>query len=128
MTATEKRVLLILIAALLLGSGMLVVRRERAARLAASAPVLMTQELDEPALRAGERSRAAVGLVNVNAASGYELEALPGIGPVIAGRIIAYRDKHGPFRRVEQLLRVSGIGPKRLEAIVEYVTLGEANE
>lgn len=50
------------------------------------------------------------GIVAVNRATISELETLPGVGPVLAGRIVAHRDEHGPFERVEDLLDVSGIG------------------
>ena len=55
--------------------------------------------------------------LDLNKATREDLEALPGIGPVLAGRILAYREAHGPFRRVEELEQVSGIGPKKLELI-----------
>ena len=50
------------------------------------------------------------GLVAVNTATASELEVLPGVGPVLAGRIVAHRDDHGGFETVEDLLDVSGIG------------------
>lgn len=59
--------------------------------------------------------------VNINAATAQELEALPGIGPVLAGRIIAYRARHGPFRRLEDLLQVQGIGPGLLRRLRDAV-------
>ncbi len=62
--------------------------------------------------------------IDVNKATREDLEALPGIGPVLAGRIIAYRQTHGPFRRIEDLQKVSGIGPKNLEQMRPYLTLG----
>jgi competence protein ComEA len=62
------------------------------------------------------------GLVNVNTATLDELDTLPGIGPVLAERIIAERAKR-PFARVDELRRVSGIGPKKLEAIRALVTV-----
>ena len=52
------------------------------------------------------------GTVNLNGATAADLEALPGIGPVLAQRIIDYREQHGPFRSVGDLQKVSGIGPK----------------
>ena len=56
-------------------------------------------------------------VVNVNSASLEELQRLPGIGPVLARRIVETRSTHGPFRKVEDLLRVSGIGPATLERL-----------
>lgn len=61
--------------------------------------------------------------VSINRASARELEALPGIGPVLASRIVAYRNAHGPFRSVDDLINVSGIGPKLLEQLRPHVRL-----
>lgn len=63
-------------------------------------------------------------LLNVNTASFAELQTLPGIGPVIAQRIIDWRTKN-PFQKVEDLLQVSGIGPARLAAIRNLVTVSD---
>lgn len=65
----------------------------------------------------------AGGLVNVNSAMATELEELPGIGEVIAQRIIDYRTENGPFATVDELLDVSGIGDAILESIRELVTV-----
>jgi competence protein ComEA len=65
----------------------------------------------------------AGGLVNVNSAIATELEELPGIGEVIAQRIIDYRTENGPFATVDELLEVSGIGDAILESIRELVTV-----
>lgn len=64
-------------------------------------------------------------LINVNTATQAELEALPGIGPVIAQEIIKYRETVGPFKSVEELLKVRGIGPARLAAIRNLVTVSD---
>jgi competence protein ComEA len=68
-------------------------------------------------------SGAAGGLVNINTASATELEALPGIGEVLAATIVAYREEHGPFASVDQLEDVSGIGPSTLEEIRDLVAV-----
>jgi competence protein ComEA len=62
-------------------------------------------------------------LVNINTASATELETLSGIGEVLAGTIVEYRDQNGPFVSVDDLLDVSGIGPATLEEIREQVTV-----
>lgn len=59
--------------------------------------------------------------IDLNAATSDELQQLPGIGPVIAARILEYRKKSGPFRRVEDLVAVRGISQKRLAKIRPYV-------
>jgi competence ComEA-like helix-hairpin-helix protein len=65
-----------------------------------------------------QKPKLAGGLINVNTATAAELEALPGIGPVLARRIVEGR----PYRSVDDLGRVTGIGPKRLEEIRPLVT------
>ena len=63
-------------------------------------------------------------LVDVNRATSRELETLPGIGPALAGRIVASREEEGPFRRVEDLERVRGIGPATVERLRPLVRAG----
>ncbi|MFN2250540.1 MAG: helix-hairpin-helix domain-containing protein [Anaerolineae bacterium] len=66
----------------------------------------------------------AVGaVVNVNTATAAELEALPGIGPALAGRIVAHRQANGPFETTDDLLQVSGIGEKTLERFRDRVAV-----
>ena len=62
--------------------------------------------------------------LDINQGDSEALQALPGIGEVLAGRIIAYRDENGPFSSPDQLMSVEGIGEKRLEAILDYITIG----
>ncbi|MFH1776385.1 MAG: helix-hairpin-helix domain-containing protein [Candidatus Omnitrophota bacterium] len=60
-------------------------------------------------------------LVNINTASAQRLELLPGIGPVIAKRIIEYRTKNGRFKNKTELTRVKGIGTKKFKAVEGYI-------
>ncbi len=66
---------------------------------------------------------APAGLVNLNTATADQLDALPGVGPVMAQRIIAYRTDHGPFTAVSQLQQVSGIGDARYADLSPLVTV-----
>lgn len=66
---------------------------------------------------------AELSLVNLNTASAQELTQLPGIGEELARRIVEYRERHGAFASVEELLEVSGIGEGKLAAIVNRVSV-----
>lgn len=61
--------------------------------------------------------------VELNSASAADLERLPGLGPELARRIVAHREEHGPFRRLEDLTAVKGIGPKKLDRLAAYLTV-----
>jgi competence protein ComEA len=61
--------------------------------------------------------------VNINTASETDLETLDGVGPVTAAAIIQYRTQHGPFRSIEDLVDVSGIGPATLEQLRPFITV-----
>jgi competence protein ComEA len=63
------------------------------------------------AAQVGSGAASAPGKLNINQASSTQLEELPGIGPVIAGKIISHRESNGPFRQVTEIQNVSGIGP-----------------
>lgn len=65
----------------------------------------------------------AGGLININSADATELEELSGIGEVLAAAIVSYREEHGPFASVEDLMDVSGIGPATLEEIRDHVSV-----
>lgn len=62
-------------------------------------------------------------LLNLNAVTSDQLETLPGIGPVLAERILVHRKNHGLFRNIEDIMNVPGIGEKRFESIKEYITV-----
>lgn len=63
--------------------------------------------------------------ININTATLEELDSLPGIGPVIAQKIIDYRQEHGPYQSIEAIMDVSGIGPATFDRIKELITVSE---
>lgn len=65
----------------------------------------------------------ADGKLDLNAATAAEFEELPGVGPVLAERIIDWREQHGPFVEVGQLREVAGIGEKTFQSLSELVTV-----
>ena len=66
--------------------------------------------------------------VNINTATLDELDKLPGIGPVIAQRILDYREEHGRFETIYDIANVSGIGAKKLSALLDLITVEDENE
>jgi competence protein ComEA len=105
-------------------SGALLEALNLAAPLTDGTQILVPREGQEGVAPAPVTGGAvAGGLVNVNSAIATELEELPGIGEVIAQRIIDYRTENGPFATVDELLDVSGIGDAILESIRELVTV-----
>ena len=68
-------------------------------------------------------SANANGLININTASESILDTLPGIGSVLASRIVAYRQENGPFHKTTDLALVEGIGTEKLLAILDLITV-----
>jgi len=73
-----------------------------------------------PAASAGGAA-AAAGPLDLNTASETDLDALPGVGPATAAAIVSYREHHGAFTSIDQLLDVRGIGPAKLDQIAPLV-------
>jgi competence protein ComEA len=63
--------------------------------------------------------------IDINRATATELTAIPGVGKVLAQRIVEFREQNGPFRRVEDLLKIKGIGEKSFQKIRAYVKVSE---
>jgi comEA protein len=78
-----------------------------------------------PGSKGDIQPKAPGRVIDPNRSSQEDLETLPGIGPVLAQRIIDYRRAHGPFKKIADLRKVSGIGPKKLEKIKPYLTINE---
>lgn len=71
----------------------------------------------------GKKPEPAEGSISLNASSGEQLQALPGVGPSTAAKIVEYRTEHGGFTSIDELLAVKGIGPKKLEAMRRFLKL-----
>lgn len=65
--------------------------------------------------------------VNINTATSAELQQVPGIGPATADKILQMRKSYGAFKSVDDLLAIRGLGPKRLEKMRKYLTVGKAS-
>ncbi|HSB68124.1 MAG TPA: helix-hairpin-helix domain-containing protein [Candidatus Methylomirabilis sp.] len=76
------------------------------------------------AIAAGQQPTPPAAL-DLNAVDVQALQTLPGVGPVLAERIVAYRRVHGPFRAAEELLQVPGVGPQRWGRLRGLVRVGE---
>lgn len=64
------------------------------------------------------------GLININTATAAQLETLPRIGPAMAQRIVEYREANGPFKTIEELQNVPGIGPATFNGLKDLITVG----
>ncbi len=67
-------------------------------------------------------AKAPAGKININSAGVHELDALPGIGAVVAQRIVSYRQEHGRFQKAEDLMAVKGIGEKLFAKIRPHIS------
>ncbi|KAA3635337.1 MAG: helix-hairpin-helix domain-containing protein [Armatimonadetes bacterium] len=86
-------------------------------RLNLAAPVRDGEQVVVPAVADTASGGTPPTRFDINTADEAAFQALPGIGPVIAERIVTYRDEHGPFETLESLLDVPGIGESKLDAI-----------
>ncbi|MEK6751523.1 MAG: helix-hairpin-helix domain-containing protein [Chloroflexota bacterium] len=71
----------------------------------------------------GQNDNSQNDLININTATKEELDALPGIGPTTAQRIIDYRTANGPFEAIDEIMNVSGIGPATFDEIKDLITV-----
>ena len=91
------------------------------ASLLAAPPHASAQSSTRAAAKAAAPSGA---IVNINTASATDLEALPGIGAKTAARIVEYRQKNGPFKKIEELMNVRGVGEKNFLKLKPQISIG----
>jgi comEA protein len=118
MNRREWTVLLLLTAAFLVGAGITYLRREGLRQQAALSQIAVGQDTAAGPLNDSAAPRSPVDL---NRATPRELDGLPGIGPVLAARIVEYRQRQGRFHSVSELRAVAGIGERRYSALKDVV-------
>ena len=133
-TRLQQRAILFLLVTFTAGCAVLMYRRLQRPPPAAPAIVAQFERLARKSGGDKVEDRAAASFpskpervrpkrVDINHASAVELTALPGIGTVMAQRIVDYRERHGKFRRLEDLNRVRGLGKRKLAALKEWVVI-----
>ncbi len=68
------------------------------------------------------------GRIDLNTATEQQLRLLPGVGETTAKKILAYREENGPFKSLEELMNVNGIGEKKFAEMLPYIKIGGNNE
>lgn len=126
-TPQETRAILFLLMALLVGSGIVLYQRSHPG----FAPELKFHKSDVDSLREIKYislSGQEKTVIDLNRATAAELQLLPGLGPALSRRIVEHRETRGEFVKIEDVMQVSGIGPKTFEAIRGYLTIQDQTE
>ena len=85
--------------------------------------IVVPKKGEGPVGAAGASAQQPGGKLNINSATEADFDGLPGIGPVLAQKIVAYRDQHGPFHTIQDLMKVSGVGPKKFDSLQDLITV-----
>ena len=117
-----KKVMMVALAVMLAASGVVWLSPQTAnagpkVLPAAAAKAVKPQPPEEKSSGGGQGKKAVTGKLNLNTATVEQLMLLPGIGPSKAERVVAWRGKHGPFKRVQDLRKVKGFGYKTLKKL-----------
>ena len=68
-------------------------------------------------------AKVSIEIIHLNQATAEQLQTLPGVGPALSERIVSYRNEHGPFRSVDQLAEVNGVGQAKLAKLRSQLTV-----
>ena len=119
-TPQETKALIFLLSALLLGSGIALYKRTHPQ----FAPELIVEKKEvDPQPRSPLHQEQRIKKIDLNHATFAELQLLSGVGPTLSKRIVEYRENHGQFQKIEDIMQVQGIGLKTFERIKDYITV-----
>lgn len=123
MTKKSSRLIMLVVFTLFIGftAGMLVGRHTKETEIEVSKYDQIVLQSTQNQSRGSEQ---IVGKININTATQDQLVSLPGIGEATAQKIIVYRQNNGVFKSVYELLNISGIGDKKLNELLDYITVG----
>jgi comEA protein len=121
-TPQETRALIFLVVALLVGSGITLYKRTHpkfAPELILQKREILSSSQDNYPPDTGMNMRG----IDINRANQEQLQLLPGIGPVISKRIVEYRETHGDFKKIEDVIQVKGVGSNTFQRIKDYIAV-----
>jgi len=95
--------------------------------IALTAPSLTSAQTPPHAAAQPSAKKAPAAIVNLNTASAADLQTLPGIGAKTAARILDYRQKNGPFKKIEELMNIRGVGEKNFLKLKNQITVTAAH-
>jgi comEA protein len=121
-TSQETKVLILLLAALVMGTGLTWYKRTHP-KFAPELILQRNQTISLPQSPGNPKNRPDARTLNINQATAEELQLLSGIGPSLSRRIVEYRETGGGFRRIEDIMQVKGIGPNIFERIKDRITV-----